>query len=179
MSANCRWKWMKHMSYVKINGANDLNALTLSHLQRCSPYVDLFESSRMEHSDSSSVSGCKRSGGGTFYCFLTCKYASNDKMNSHFGHSNGPSTYIIWSTIYGCSRREVAHISTTTNKASMVLNRRHCYCSENGWRVPQLWPRLTIAAHRMKAGGLGNGMEAPGQFNTGCWRSNGRCSVGS
>jgi hypothetical protein len=59
------------MSYVKINGVNKLNALTLSQLQRCSPFVDLFESSRMEHSDSSSVSGCKRSGGGTFYCFLT------------------------------------------------------------------------------------------------------------
>jgi hypothetical protein len=31
----------------------------------------------------------------------------------------------------------------------------------------------------MKAGGVGNGMEAQGRFNTGCWRSNGRCSVGS
>jgi hypothetical protein len=108
---------------------------------------------------------------------LTWKDASNDKMNSHCGHSDGPSTYIIWSTIYGC-RREVAHISTSTNKASMVLNCCHRCCSENGWRVPQPRPHLTIAAHLMKAGGLGNGMEAQGRFNTGCWRSNGCWSVG-
>jgi hypothetical protein len=55
------------------------------------------------------------------------------------------------------------------NAAMMVLNRRHCCFSENGWSMP--------AAHGMKARGVGNGMEVQGRFNTGCWQSNGCCSI--
>jgi hypothetical protein len=43
--------------------------------------------------------------------------------------------------------------------------------------VPQLQPRLTIAVHRMKAGGFGNRMEAQGWFKTGFWWSNGRSAA--
>ncbi len=34
--------------------------------------------------------------------------------------------------------------------------------------MPQPRPHLSIAAHQMKAGGVGNGMEAQERFNTGC-----------
>jgi hypothetical protein len=65
--------------------------------RRCSPFVDLLESSWMENGGGSSVSGCKQSGGGAyerefcqFYCFGHEKDATNDEINSHRGYSNGP-----------------------------------------------------------------------------------------
>ena len=46
---------VRHMSYVEIIGASEQNTLTLSPLQRCSPFVDIFEISGRKNGGSSSV----------------------------------------------------------------------------------------------------------------------------
>ena len=147
-----------------------------------SPLVELFERcGRKNGGGSSSVDGSNQSGSWTDareFCHVSHKNdAINQQINSHHAYSDGPSTSKIQSMICGGRKVAYMHPRSRAKRWRCSNHRPRCIC-ENGWRVPQPRPRLMIAAHRMKAGGVGNGMQVQGRFNTGCWRRNGRRSDG-